>query len=89
MAIEKKIKNGNYLIKAKNFTNILKLIKRTNLKLNRKIKYNLLNKPIRKKIDFKMNLLPYWKPRSIIEKDIFNLINENNKNKMLIKRETH
>ena len=82
LAIEKKIKSGNYLIKAKNFTNILKLIKRTNLKLNRKIKYNLLNKPIRKKIDFKMNLLPYWKPRSIIEKDIFNLINENNKNKI-------
>ena len=82
LAIEKKIKNGNYLIKAKNFTNILKLIKRTNLKLNRKIKYNLLNKPIRNKIDFKMNSLPYWKPRSTIEKDIFNLINENNKNKI-------
>ena len=34
-------------------------------------------KPIRKKIDFKMNLLPYWKPSTFIEKEIFDLIDEN------------
>ena len=78
LILEKKINSGNYLIRAKKFTNILDLIKKTNIKLNKKIKYNLLNKPIRKKIDFKMNLLPYWKPSTFIEKEIFNLIDENN-----------
>ena len=29
-------------------------------------------------IDFKMNLLPYWKPSTFIEKEIFDLIDENN-----------
>ncbi len=78
LILEKKINSGNYLIRAKKFTNILDLIKKTNIKLNKKIKYNLLNKPIRKKIDFKMNLLPYWKPSTFIEKEIFYLIDENN-----------
>tara|TARA_B100000963_G_scaffold193441_2_gene168327 strand:+ start:4288 stop:5172 length:885 start_codon:yes stop_codon:yes gene_type:complete len=78
LSLRKKIKSGNYLIKAKNFTNILNLIKKTNTKLNKKIKFKLLNKPIRKKIDFRMNLLPHWKPKSCIEKDIYNLLNENN-----------
>ena len=78
LILEKKINSGNYLIRAKKFTNILDLIKKTNIKLNKKIKYNLLNKPIRKKIDFKMNLLPYWKPSTLIEKEIFDLIDENN-----------
>jgi CDP-paratose synthetase len=78
LILEKKINSGNYLIRAKKFTNILDLIKKTNIKLNKKIKYNLLNKPIRKKIDFKMNLLPYWKPSTFIEKEIFDLIDENN-----------
>ena len=78
LILEKKINSGNYLIRAKKFTNILDLIKKTNTKLNKKIKYNLLNKPIRKKIDFKMNLLPYWKPSTFIEKEIFDLIDENN-----------
>ena len=66
------------MIKAKNFTNILSLIKKTNSKLNKKIKFKLLNKPIRKKIDFRMKLLPHWRPKSSIEKDIYNLLNENN-----------
>ena len=78
LILEKKINSGNYLIRAKKFTNILDLIKKTNIKLNKKIKYNLLNKPIRKKIDFKMNLLPYWKQSTFIEKEIFDLIDENN-----------
>jgi len=47
LILEKKINSGNYLIRAKKFTNILDLIKKTNIKLNKKIKYNLLNKPIR------------------------------------------
>ena len=78
LTLRKKIKSGNYLIKAKNFTNILSLIKKTNSKLNKKIKFKLLNKPIRKKIDFRMKLLPHWRPKSSIEKDIYNLLNENN-----------
>ena len=78
LVLKKKINSGNYLIRAKKFTNILDLVKKTNIKLKKKIKYILLNKPIRKKIDFKMNLLPYWKPSTFIEKEIFDLIDENN-----------
>lgn len=78
LTLRKKIKSGNYLIKAKNFTNILNLIKQTNIRLNKKIKFKLLNKSVRKKIDFRMNLLPHWRPKSSIEKDIYNLLNGNN-----------
>jgi len=76
--LNKNIPSGNFLIKSKKFTNIMKLIKKINKKIDKKIKFKLLNKKTKKKINIKMKKLPFWKQTSAIEKDLLNYINKNN-----------
>ncbi len=73
-----KIQSGNYIIKSKKFTNMVKLIKKINLKLNNKIKLKVLRNKIEKKILKKINLLPHWRQNFTIEKDLIKYLNENN-----------
>ena len=78
LIINKKIRSGDYLIKSKKFTNILKLIKQANEKIKRKIKIKVLNNKIEKKINKKIKLLPYWRQTLTIEKDLIKYLHENN-----------
>ena len=72
------IKSENYIIKLKKFTNIVKLIKEINMKINNKIKLKVLNNKIEKKIKKKIDILPNWKQNFTIEKDLIKYLNENN-----------
>ena len=72
-----KIKPNNYIIKSKKFTNMVKLIKEINKKIDKKIKLKVLNNKIENKIQKKINLLPYWKQKFTIEKDLIKYLNEN------------
>lgn len=76
--INKKIKSGHYKLRAKKFTNILKLINQTNKKIEKKIKYKILNKKIEKRIEVNTKLLPFWKQNYRIEDDILKYIHGNN-----------
>ena len=73
----KKIKSRNYIIKYKKITNIVNLINKINLKIKKKIKFRVLNKEIEKEIKKKIKLLPYWKQKFTIEKDLIKYLNEN------------
>ena len=46
--LKSKIKSGNYIIKSRKFTNIVKLVKEINKKINNKIKFKVLNNKIEK-----------------------------------------
>jgi nucleoside-diphosphate-sugar epimerase len=76
--LKSKIKSGNYIIKSRKFTNIVKLVKEINKKINNKIKFKVLNNKIEKKIEKKIDLLPNWKQNFTIEKDLIKYLNENN-----------
>ena len=78
LIINKKIKSGDYIIKSKNFTNMVKLIKQLNQKIDKKIKFEILDNKIEKKIKKRIKTLPYWKQKFTIEKDLLEYINENN-----------
>jgi len=76
--LTKKIKPGNYIIKSSKFTNMVRLIKKINVKIDNKIKLKVLNKKIEKKIQKKITSLPYWKQNFEIENDLIEYLNENN-----------
>lgn len=78
LMLNKKINSGDYIIKSKNFTNIVKLIRQTNKKISKKISLKILNNKIEKKIKKNIKMLPYWKQKFNIEKDLLKYINENN-----------
>ena len=78
--IKKPIPAGQYKIMSKKFTNIEKLIIKTNKKLKRKIKYRITNQKVNKRILTNTKNLPFWKQRYNIESNILNYINESNKN---------
>ena len=75
--LKNKIKSGNYIVKSKKFTNMVKLIKEINIKINNKIRFKVLNNKTEKKIKKKINLLPHWKQNFTIEKDLIKYLNEN------------
>ena len=75
--LKKKIKSGNYIVKSKKFTNMVKLIKKINTKINNKIRFKVLNNKIEQKIKKRINLLPQWKQNFTIEKDLIKYLNEN------------
>ena len=54
------------------------LINKINLKIKKKIKFRVLNKEIEKEIRKKIKLLPYWKQKFTIEKDLIKYLDENN-----------
>tara|TARA_Y100001954_G_C15645322_1_gene519831 strand:- start:52 stop:936 length:885 start_codon:yes stop_codon:yes gene_type:complete len=76
--LTKKIKPGNYIIKSSKFTNMVRLIKKINVKIDNKIKLKVLNKKIEKKIQKKITSLPHWKQNFEIENDLIEYLNENN-----------
>tara|TARA_A100001011_G_C14132867_1_gene766208 strand:+ start:162 stop:1046 length:885 start_codon:yes stop_codon:yes gene_type:complete len=78
LIINKKIKSGDYIIKSNKFTNMVDLINKINLKIKKKIKFRVLNKEIEKEIRKKIKLLPYWKQKFTIEKDLIKYLDENN-----------
>ena len=78
LIIDKKIKSGDYIIKSNKFTNIVNLINKINLKIRKKVRLEVLNKKIDKEIKKKMKLLPYWKQKFTIEKDLIKYLDENN-----------
>ena len=78
LIINKKIKSGDYIIKSNKFTNMVDLINKINLKIKKKIKFSVLNKEIEKEIRKKIKLLPYWKQKFTIEKDLIRYLDENN-----------
>ena len=75
--LKNKIKSGNYIVKSKKFTNMVKLIKEINIKINNKIRFKVLNNKIEQKIKKRINLLPQWKQDFTIEKDLIKYLNEN------------
>ena len=75
--ISKKINNGNYQIKSKNFTNIVNLIKKYNKENKKKINYKIHNDNFFK-INYKIKKLPYWKQKIFIEDYFEKIINEKN-----------
>ena len=72
----KKIRSGDYIVKSKKFTNITRLLKNINKKIDKKIKYQILNKKIEKKINYKIKMLPFWKQKFNIEKDLIEYLDE-------------
>ena len=78
LIVNKEIKSGDYIIKSKNFTNMVKLIKQLNQKIDKKIKFEILDNKIEEKIKKRIKTLPYWKQKFTIEKDLLGYINENN-----------
>ena len=78
LIINKKIKPGDYIIKSNKFTNMVDLINKMNLKIKKKIRFRVLNKKIEKEIKKKIKLLPYWKQKFTIEKDLIKYLDENN-----------
>ena len=78
LIINKKIKSGDYIIKSSKFTNMVDLINKINLKIKKKIRFRVLNKEIEKEIKKKIKLLPYWKQKFTIEKDLIRYLDENN-----------
>ena len=78
LIINKKIKSGDYIIKSNKFTNMVDLINKINLKIKKKIRFRVLNKKIEKEIKKKIKLLPYWKQKFTIEKDLIRYLDENN-----------
>ena len=54
------------------------LINKINLKIKKKIKLRVLSKKIEKEIKKKIKILPYWKQKFIIEKDLIRYLDENN-----------
>ena len=78
LIINKKIKSGDYIIKSSKFTNMVDLINKINLKIKKKIRFRVLNKEIEKEIKKKIKLLPYWKQKFTIEKDLIKYLDENN-----------
>ena len=78
LIVNKEIKSGDYIIKSKNFTNMVKLIKQLNQKIDKKIKFEILDNKIEEKIKKRIKTLPYWKQKFTIEKDLLEYINENN-----------
>ncbi len=56
---------------------MIKLIKEINIKINNKIRFKILNNKIEQKIKKKINLLPHWKQKFTIEKDLIKYLNEN------------
>ena len=55
---------------------MVKLIKEKNKKIDKKIKLKVLNNKIENKNKKKINLLPYWKQKFTIEKDLIKYLNE-------------
>ena len=66
--IKKRISSGSYLIKSKNYTNIVKLINKFNMNNKKKIKFEVANNPYFN-ITYKINPLPFWRQTRYIEKD--------------------
>ena len=78
LMISKKIKTGQYIIKSKKFINLLELIHKTNQKLKKKIQYRVLNNKIENQIKKKIKILPNWRQKFFIEKDLIEYLDENN-----------
>ena len=78
LIISKKIKTGQYIIKSKKFINLLELIHKTNQKLKKKIQYRVLNNKIENQIKKKIKILPNWRQKFFIEKDLIEYLDENN-----------
>ena len=78
LIINKNIISGDYIVKSKNFTNIVNLIKKANKSIKKKIKLKILNNKIEKKIKKKIKILPHWKQKFTIEKDLIKYLYENN-----------
>ena len=78
LMISKKIKTGQYIIKSKRFINLLELIHKTNKKLKKKIQYKVLNNKIENQIKKKIRMLPNWRQKFFIEKDLIEYLDENN-----------
>ena len=78
LIINKQIKSGDYIIKSKNFTNMVNLIKQINKSIKKKIRLKILNNKIENIIKKKIKILPYWKQKFVIEKDLIKYINESN-----------
>ncbi len=66
--INHRIQTGEYLIKAKNYTNIESLIRGFNKSSKKIIKYSFLNKKI-SSFDYKIKKLPFWKQHFSIENE--------------------
>ena len=77
LLISKKINDGNYQIQSKNFTNIVKLIKKYNKDNKNKINYKIHDENF-VKINYKIKKLPYWKQTLFIEDYFEKIINEKN-----------
>ena len=77
LIIDKKIQSGDYIIKSNKFTNIVDLINKINLKIRKKVRLEVLNKKIDKEIKKRIKLLPYWKQKFTIEKDLIKYLDEN------------
>ena len=77
LLISKKINDGNYQIQSKNFTNIVKLIKKYNKDNENKINYKIHDENF-VKINYKIKKLPYWKQTLFIEDYFEKIINEKN-----------
>lgn len=77
LLISKKINDGNYQIQSKNFTNIVKLIKKYNNDNKNKINYKIHDDNFFK-INYKIKKLPYWKQTLFIEDYFEKIINEKN-----------
>ena len=77
LLISKKINDGNYQIQSKNFTNIVKLIKKYNKDNKNKINYKIYDENF-VKINYKIKKLPYWKQTLFIEDYFEKIINEKN-----------
>ena len=75
--ISKKINDGNYQIQSKNFTNIVKLIKKYNNDNKNKINYKIHDDNFFK-INYKIKKLPHWKQTLFIEDYFEKIINEKN-----------
>ena len=78
LIINKNIKEGEYMLSSKNFTNIYDLIEKFNNNNKKKIKFTINNKKIPNNIKFKIKKLPIWKQKNFIENDFSKILNEKN-----------
>ena len=75
--MNKKITDGEYIIRAKKNIELKNLIKVINNKLKKKIKIKWLNDKHEKENKFKIKILPFWRQKHNIYKDLISDLNEN------------